>query len=171
MRITTILALAALITTFPVHADPASSHALNNFNRAMIQVNEVELACYAARTELKPGILGDRKLEPEHIRTALSYFYYRNLAECTESAVSHFVLNAAILTSLDSDKADGVAAGIALITQPHVSALQREAEYLQLPSEVRDYLESIEELMTPFHLSSASDLLPVSGDEGGQKEP
>lgn len=161
MRITTMLALAASIATFPAHAELAFSHALNNFNRAMVRVNEVEAACYAARAELKPGILGDAKLEPEHIRTALSYFYYRNLAECTESAVSHLVLSAAILTALDSDKMDNAAAGVALITQPHVSALQREAEYLQLPPEVRDYLESIEELMTPFHLSSASVLLPA----------
>ena len=161
MRFTTILASAALLTAFPAHAEPASSHALNNFNRAMVHVNEVEVACYSARAELKPDILDDKKLEPEHIRTALSYFYYRNLAECTESAVSHFVLNAAILSALDSDKAEDVAAGVALITQPHVAALQREAEYLQLPPEVRDYLESIEELMTPFHLSSASALLPA----------
>lgn len=171
MKITTMLALAALITAFPAHAEPASSHALNNFNRAMVQVNEVEVACYAARAELKPGILGDTKLEPDHIRTALSYFYYRNLAKCTEPAVSHFVLSSAILTSLDSDKAEDVAAGVALITQPHVSALQREAEYLQLPSEVRDYLESIEELMTPFHLSSASGLLPASDVDGNQEQP
>lgn len=127
----------------------------------MVHVNEVEVACYSARAELEPGTLGGAKLEPEHIRTALSYFYYRNLAECTESAVSHFVLNAAILSALDSDKAEDVAAGVALITQPHVAALQREAEYLQLPPEVRDYLESIEELRTPFHLSSASALLPA----------
>lgn len=161
MRITTMLASAALITALPAHANPASGHALSNFNRAMVHVNEVEAACYAARAELKPGTLGDTKLEPEHIRTALPYFYYRNLAECTESAVSHFVLNAAILSALDSDKAEDVAAGVALITQPHVAALQREAEYLQLPPEVRDYLESIEELRTPFHLSSASALLPA----------
>lgn len=171
MRIITMMAIGVLVTASTVHADPASSHALNNFNRAMVQVNEIETACYAARAELKPGILGDTKLKPEHIRTALSYFYYRNLAECTESAVSHFVLNAAILTALDSDKTDDVAAGVALITQPHVSALQREVEYLQLPPEVRDYLESIEELMSPFQLSSASGLLPASGDEGNQEEP
>jgi len=145
---------------FPVHADLAASQALNNFNQAMVQVNEVETACYAARAELKPDIFGDMELEAEHLHTALPYFYYRSLAECTESAVSHFVLSAAILSSLDSDKADDIAAGVALITQPHVFALQRKAEYLQLPPQVRDHLESIEELKSPFHLSSASAVLP-----------
>lgn len=89
----------------------------------------------------------------------LSYFYYRNLAACTEAAVSNFALKAAILSSLNPEIAGDIADSNALITQPHVSALEREIDYMLLPTELRGYLDSIEALKNPFDLMSSSDLL------------
>lgn len=154
----TVLCLASLAVP-AAFGDPAISRASNDFNRAVVDLNEIETQCYAARETLQPGIFKGLELSAEQVRTTLSYFYYRNLAKCTEAAVSNLVLKGAILASLNPEIAGDIADGNALITHPHVSAIKRETEYMLLPVELRKNLDSIEALKNPFDLMSSGDLL------------
>lgn len=156
--------LLALLMSSATLSDAAVSHALNDFNDAVVLVNEVETQCYSDRAILDSNILDGLELSAGQTRTILSYFYYRNLAECTETAVSHFLLKAAVLASLNPGVADDVRESNALIMQPHVSAVEREVDYLQLPTDLREHLDNIEALKKPFDLMLSADLL-VPGEK------
>lgn len=151
--------LLALLMSSATLSDAAASHALNDFNQAIVLVDEVETQCYADRGILDSSTFDGLELNNGQIRTVLSYFYYRNLAECTETAVSYFLLKGAVLASLNPDVANDIGESNALILQPHVSAVEREADYLQLPEGLREHLDNIEALKTPFDLMLSGNLL------------
>lgn len=151
--------LALLMSSAALSSDATVSHALNDFNDAVVLLNEVETQCYADRAILDSNILDGLELSAGKIRTVLSYFYYRNLAECTETAVSHFLLKAAVLASLSPSVADDIGESNVLIMQPHVSAVEREVNYLQLPADLRERLDNIEVLKKPFDLMLSAHLL------------
>ncbi len=161
MRITASISsgLLALLMSSTTLSDAAVSHALNDFNQAIVSVDEVETQCYADQVPLNSNIFDGMELSTGQTRTVLSYFYYRNLAECTETAVSHFLLKAAVLASLNPGVADDIGESNALIIQPHLSAAERKADYLQLPEDLRARLDNIEALKTPFNLMLSGSLL------------
>lgn len=160
MKIITAISFMLASLAAPVAlSNPAISRALNEFNQAIVSVDNVEAQCYADRATLSPNVFDGLKLNAAQTRTVLSYFYYRTLTDCTETAVSNFLLKAAVLSSLNPEIASDISESNALITQPHVSLVKREVEYMQFSTELRTRLENIEALKTPFDLMSSSELL------------
>lgn len=155
-------ALGALLVAPLAFADSAAQRARMDFNQAIVQVDNLEQKCYADLPVLAPDVFNEVSLDTQQARTVLSYFYYRALASCTESAVSNFVLKAAVLAALSPREAEEIKDGRSLIIQPHVAVLEHEAQYIKLPLEIRARLDRIEALRQPFDLTMSGDaLLPL----------
>lgn len=147
-----------------VHAKDNPSHLIQiRLNDSITHLEGREEHCYADENVLPEDTLHNVALDPEQKKVVLSYFYFKNITDCTEEAVKSYLLEAALLASLAPDRADDIRDGNELIIHTHLAKARAEANYLTLPRHVREKLEQIAILQRPFNLGlSAKVIIPAN---------
>lgn len=126
------------------------------FNESIVYLDAQEERCYADEHVLPENTLDSMTLNTEQKKIVLSYFYFKNLTDCTEEAVKNYLLEAVLLASLVPDQADDIRDSNELIIHTHIAKTKAETKYLSLPPHVRHTLDQISVLQTPFNLGKSA---------------
>lgn len=91
-------------------------------------------------------------LTNDQLKTVLKFHMSKANFECSKKEINDYLLSSAILSYIDSSSGEGVTAGNELITHDAVTMFKLKQEYLAIPEDQRELVESIPGLKKPFHL-------------------
>ena len=149
---------AALISSCVFAGNPSAVDiARENLARSVTALAEKEAECSKSAAILPAEAIGKLGLNEEQLKTALSYFYLKSSLDCSYPQAANVIVNLRVLHELQPDRPE--ADGGELVTSNMISVLEEQAKYEQLPEGVRQQLEAIKALQSPFKMIESAQAL------------
>ena len=141
------------------NSSDAQAIAQNRLNASLVALTTRETKCQAKANILPADLFSNVKLPIEQRKIALEFHYLKSLVSCSADAVNQYLLQSAILVSLNDKRSTAVQESNKLILYQHIALLKLESQYQAIPQEDRLALEAMPALSKPFLLLESTDAL------------
>ena len=141
------------------HGSAVKAIAQNRLNASLIALTAREAKCQDKANILPADLFSTLKLPIEQRKIALEFHYLKSLVHCSADAVNQYLLQSAILVSLNDKRSSAVQESNKLVLYQHIALLELESQYQAIPQEDRLALEAMPALSKPFLLLESTDAL------------
>ncbi|MCC5812192.1 MAG: hypothetical protein JJU06_17680 [Ectothiorhodospiraceae bacterium] len=129
---------------------------------AVITLERSVESCESQRSTLQRDAFEGAGISQDSLRLALPYFFVKADNACTRDSAMDFLLASHLMEEAGlapgfNDRDGGSSAY--LVVDSYMQEIENEAEYLSIPADERQALESIQDLHRPFDLISTAENL------------